>query len=147
VVSLVAQAQKRKAPLERAADRYARYFLPVVEGAAAIVLVAGYVLGWADVWLRTVAVLVVACPCALVLATPAAVLASMAWLARHGVVIKGGVALERLAECDTFAFDKTGTLTQGRPELFRVVPLGSLSEEDLLRLAATAEGPSCHRGR
>jgi Cu+-exporting ATPase len=144
VVSLVAQAQKRKAPLERAADRYARYFLPVVEGAAAIVLVAGYVLGWADVWLRTVAVLVVACPCALVLATPAAVLASMAWLARHGVVIKGGVALERLAECDTFAFDKTGTLTQGRPELFRVVPLGSLSEEDLLRLAATAEGPSRH---
>jgi Cu+-exporting ATPase len=128
VLRLVAEAQHRKAPLHRAADRYARYFLPVVEAVALGTLVAGYALGWPDVWHRTVAVLVVACPCALVLATPAAVLASMAWLARHGVVIKGGAALERLAACDTFAFDKTGTLTLGRPELARVVPLGGGTE-------------------
>ena len=114
---MVAQARRRKANLERTADRLARYFLPAVEIAAAITLLAGYLLGWPDVWSRTVAVLVVACPCALVLATPAAMLASMAWLARHGVLIKGGYALERLAACDTFAFDKTGTLTQGRPQL------------------------------
>ena len=93
---------------ERTADRLARYFLPAVEIVAGLTLLAGYLLGWPDVWSRTVAVLVVACPCALVLATPAAMLASMAWLARHGVLIKGGTALERLAACDTFAFDKTG---------------------------------------
>ena len=73
--------------------------------------------------------LVVACPCALILATPAAVLASMAWLARHGVLIKGGAALERLAACDTFAFDKTGTLTRGRPELAGIVPLGGTDRD------------------
>jgi len=100
VLRLVGEAQRRKAPLERTADRLARYFLPVVEIVAGLTLAAGYWFGWADVWLRTVAVLVVACPCALVLATPAAILASMAWLARHGVLIKGGAALERLAECD-----------------------------------------------
>ncbi len=144
VLRLVAEAQQRKAPLQRAADRYARLFLPIVETVAGLTLLLGYLLGWADVWERTVAVLVVACPCALVLATPAAIMASMAWLARHGVVIKGGAALEQLASCDTFAFDKTGTLTQGRPELATVVPLGGRSESDLLRLAATAESASQH---
>jgi P-type Cu+ transporter len=144
VLRLVAEAQHRKAPLERAADRLARYFLPVVETVAALTLLAGYALGWPDVWLRAVAVLVVACPCALILATPAAILASMAWLARHGVLIKGGAALERLASCDTFAFDKTGTLTLGRPELASVVPLSGWSEDVLLRLAASAESASEH---
>ncbi|HEV3163624.1 MAG TPA: cation-translocating P-type ATPase family protein [Isosphaeraceae bacterium] len=144
VLRLVAEAQRRKAPIERAADRYARYFLPVVEVVAGLTLLAGYVLGWPDVWLRTVAVLVVACPCALILATPAAVLASMAWLARHGVLIKGGAALERLAACDTFAFDKTGTLTTGRPELAAIVPLAGWNEAEVLRLAATAEQASQH---
>ena len=89
--------------------------------------------------------LVVACPCALVLATPAAMLASMAWLARHGVLIKGGYALERLAACDTFAFDKTGTLTEGTP---RVRQPGSWcpssDESEVLRLAASAEQASQH---
>jgi Cu+-exporting ATPase len=144
VLRLVADSQKRKAPLERTADRLARYFLPVVEAVAGLTLLAGYILGWPDVWFRAVAVLVVACPCALILATPAAVLASMAWLARHGVLIKGGAALERLAACDAFAFDKTGTLTLGRPELGSLVPLGGTSEADLLRLAATAEASSPH---
>ena len=144
VLRLIAEAQHRKAPLERAADRLARYFLPVVEVAAGLTLLAGYLLKWPDVWLRTVAVLVVACPCALVLATPAAVLASMAWFARHGVLIKGGAAIERLAACDTFAFDKTGTLTFGRPELASLVPLGGASEPELLRLAAGAEASSKH---
>ena len=124
VLRLVAQAQRRKAPLERTADRLARYFLPAVEMVAGATLLAGYLAGWPDVWSRTVAVLVVACPCALVLATPAAMLASMAWLARHGVLIKGGSALERLAACDTFAFDKTGTLTKGTPEFSSLVAAG-----------------------
>jgi Cu+-exporting ATPase len=145
VLRLVAEAQKRKAPLQRTADRLASYFLPVVEVVAGLTLAAGYFLGWPDVWLRTVAVLVVACPCALILATPAAILASMAWLARHGILIKGGAALERLAECDTFAFDKTGTLTRGRPELAGVVPLAAgATEAEVLRLAATAEAAGRH---
>ena len=98
---MVAEAQHRKAPLEREADRYARYFLPVVEVVAILTVVAGYLLKWPDTWSRAVAVLVVACPCALILATPAAVLASMAWLARHGILIKGGAALETLSRAAT----------------------------------------------
>ncbi len=144
VFRLVAEAQKRKAPLHRTADRLARYFLPLVETVAALTLLAGYLRGWPDTWTRAVAVLVVACPCALILATPAAILASMAWLARHGVVLKGGAALERLASCDTFAFDKTGTLTLGRPELADVVPLPPYDAEELLQIVATAERPSEH---
>jgi Cu+-exporting ATPase len=144
VLRLVADAQRKKAPLERAADRYARYFLPVVEIVTGLTIAAGLILGWPDVWFRAVAILVVACPCALVLATPATVLAAMAWLARHGVLIKGGVALERLASCDTFAFDKTGTLTLGRPELASVVALSGWTETELIRLAATAEQGNKH---
>src|SRR5262249_46665865 len=104
----------------------------------------GYLAGWPDVWSRTVAVLVVACPCGLVLATPAAMLASIAWLARHGVLIKGGTAIESLAACDTFAFDKTGTLTQGRPAFKSLVALAGHEDESLLRLAASAESTSRH---
>jgi Cu+-exporting ATPase len=144
VLRLVAQAQQRKAPLQRTADRLAGYFLPVVETVAVVTVIVGVWLGWPDVWSRAVAVLVVACPCALVLATPAAILASLAWLARHGVVAKGGAAIERLARCDTFAFDKTGTLTLGRPELASVRPLADLGETELLRLAAGAESASRH---
>ncbi len=144
VLRMVAEAQHRKAPLERQADKYARYFLPVVEVVAALTVLAGYLLKWPDTWSRAVAVLVVACPCALILATPAAVLASMAWLARHGILIKGGAALERLAACDTFAFDKTGTLTRGLPELAGIRPLGDRTEDEVLALAAIAEGSSKH---
>src|SRR5947209_6427097 len=144
VLRMVAEAQHRKAPLERAADRYARYFLPVVEFVAVATVLAGYSLGWPDKWSRAVAVLVVACPCALILATPAAVLAAMAWLARHGILIKGGAALERLARCDTFAFDKTGTLTEGRPELAGVFSVDGGSADDVLMLAAIAENSSKH---
>jgi len=144
VVRMVAQARGRKAELERVADRLARYFLPAVEIAAGITLVAGYLLGWPDVWSRTVAVLVVACPCALVLATPAAMLASMAWLARHGILIKGGYALERLALCDTIAFDKTGTLTEGQPGLSSLVAIAGRDENEVLRLAAAVEQSSQH---
>jgi Cu+-exporting ATPase len=144
VLRMVSQARRRKAHVEKVADRLARYFLPVVELAAGATLLAGYLAGWPDVWSRTVAVLVVACPCGLVLATPAAMLASMAWLARHGVLIKGGSALESLGSCDTFAFDKTGTLTRGSPQFATLVAAGGFSEDDVLRLAASAEGTNRH---
>ena len=83
--------------------------------------------------------LVVACPCALILATPAAIMAALGRLAGTGILIKGGSALERLAHVNAFAFDKTGTLTEGRLELGEIVPLAGVSAEELLRTAATAE--------
>ncbi len=139
VVKLVGEFQKRKAPIERLADRLSRYFLPIVEGAAGLTLLAGWLLHWPDLWSRAVAILVVACPCALVLATPAAVLAASARLARKGAIAKGGIAIERLAQCNVFAFDKTGTLTIGKPTITNISTFSDLSDDQVLALAATAE--------
>jgi heavy metal translocating P-type ATPase len=136
-------------------------FLPAVLAAAALVFLATNAPGlwrWGRTGERalidlmpTLAVLVVACPCALILATPAAVLAATARLARRGVLVKGGAALERLARVDAFAFDKTGTLTEGTPRLaaIRVLPGAGLDgagldEREVLALAAAAENPSEH---
>src|SRR5262245_32896732 len=120
VIELTARALKDKAPLERAADRLARLFLPAVLGLAALTFVVSLLVlkqpMRASV-LATLAVLVVACPCALILATPAAVIAARGRLAGTGVLIKGGSSLERLGGVSAFAFDKTGTLTEGRLEL------------------------------
>src|SRR5262249_38946895 len=150
--------------LERTADRLARYFLPVVLALAAVtflvaLLVNGGVLfrsadstrlGFWDAARVSVypalSVLVVACPCALILATPAAVIAALGRLAGTGVLIKGGSALERLAQVNAFAFDKTGTLTEGRLELGDLTVLEGTPQglEDLLRAAASAERQSEH---
>jgi P-type Cu+ transporter len=147
VVQLVAEATERKAPLERTADRYARMFLPVVLSVAVCTLI-GWRLStgeWRPGFLPALSVLVVACPCPLILATPSAVMAAMAWLARSGVVVKGSIALERLATIDTIAFDKTGTLTKGELETGTVVSLISdVDETELLRTAAIAERRSEH---
>ena len=119
VIELLTEAQRHKAPLERTADRLARRFLPAVLAATLLVFLATNArAAWS--WFRegtpatidvmpALAVLVVACPCGLVLATPAAVLAATARLARLGVLVKSGAALERLAQVDAIAFDKTGT--------------------------------------
>lgn len=147
VVQLVAEATERKAPLERTADRYARMFLPVVLGVALCTLVGWRISTgeWRPGFLPALSVLVVACPCPLILATPSAVMAAMAWLARSGVVVKGSVALERLAQVDTFAFDKTGTLTTGELETGTIISfLDSVDETELLRTAAIAERRSEH---
>ena len=146
VAQLVGTAQSRKADLERTADRLAKWFLPVVLGIAVLTLI-GWRIGtgsWQRGALPALGVLVVACPCPLVLATPCAVMAALAWLARRGVVVRGSQALERLARVDTFAFDKTGTLTQGALELGEVIPTGNLSSLDVLRVAAIAERHSEH---
>lgn len=146
VVQLVAEATEKKAPLERAADRYARLFLPVVLGVAALTLIGWRISTgeWRPGFLPALSVLVVACPCPLILATPSAVMAAMAWLARSGVVVKGSAALERLAQVDTIAFDKTGTLTKGELQLGRIIPVEPLDETELLRTAAIAERRSEH---
>ncbi|HEX8199772.1 MAG TPA: cation-translocating P-type ATPase, partial [Isosphaeraceae bacterium] len=155
VIRLLADAQRQRSPLERTADRYARAFLPAVLAATVFVFLltnassfwrwgsSGQFPGALDL-MPALAVLVVACPCALVLATPAAVLAATARLARRGVLVKGGAALERLARVDALAFDKTGTLTQGQPELGDRFALEPWTAEGLLRLAAAAERPSEH---
>ncbi len=155
VVRLLAESQRNRSPIERTADRYARRFLPAVLLAASVVFA---ITNAAPLYRRAtgsgdsrpidampaLAVLVVACPCALVLATPAAVLAATARLARRGVVVKGGAALERLAKVDALAFDKTGTLTEGRPEAGEIVAVAGWDAGAVLRLAAAAEAGSEH---
>ena len=146
VAQLVGTAASKKGDMERTADRMAKWFLPVVLAAALATLMGWRIAtgSWQSGYLPALGVLVVACPCPLVLATPCAVMASLAWLARRGVVVKGSAALERLAIVDTFAFDKTGTLTQGALTLGNVVPTTGLSESAILRIAAIAERNSEH---
>jgi Cu+-exporting ATPase len=160
VIQLTARALEDKAPLERTADRLARYFLPAVLGLAAITFLACLLLYWGPMALGgkrvdfsaavrlsvypTLAVLVVACPCALILATPAAIIAALGRLAGTGVLIKGGSALERLAQVQAIAFDKTGTLTEGKLEIGYVVGLHDVLRDDVIRIAAIAEQRSEH---
>lgn len=153
VIRLVLAAQRDKARVERIADRMARYFLPLVLGCAAATFVfSNFAMlrepGWPAldrwVWMPMLAVLVVTCPCSLVLATPAAMMAALAWLARRGVLMKGGAALERLATVDLIAFDKTGTLTTGRLQMGDCLPLAGRTEDELLQIAAAAEQTSEH---
>lgn len=146
VVGLVAEATERKAAIERSADYYAKLFLPAVLGVALCTLLGWRWMSgsWQAGFLPALSVLVVACPCPLVLATPCAVMASLAWLARSGIVVKGSAALERLASIDVFAFDKTGTLTRGELELGLVRPLVEIDDTELLRTAAIAERRSEH---
>ena len=146
VIHLVSEATRHKTPLERTADRLAKVFLPFVLGSALVTLVVWrFTAGnWTDGFKPALGVLVVACPCPLLLATPTAVVAAMAWLARKGVVVKGSVALERLAAIDVMAFDKTGTLTRGELTLDQIFALPPLNDTELLRVAAIAERRSEH---
>ncbi|NOX55956.1 MAG: cation-translocating P-type ATPase, partial [Planctomycetes bacterium] len=147
VIRLVAEATQRKAPLERTADRLARLFLPIVLTVAFLTVLGWRIQTgqWQSGFLPALSVLVVACPCPLILATPSAVMAAMAWLARSGVVVKGSIALERLAHVDMFVFDKTGTLTRGELSLGRIDVLGDVIDADeLLRVVAIAERQSEH---
>ena len=139
LIRLVEDAEKRQAPVQRIADKVASILVPV---ALAIAIIAYLVTGNI---VTGVTILVVFCPCALVLATPTAVMAAIGQATRHGVVIKSGEALEKMGKVDTIAFDKTGTLTLGRLEVCDVVSFDkSLDEVGLLRLAAAAESRSEH---
>jgi P-type Cu+ transporter len=159
VIERTAEALKEKGSGERLADRLARYFLPVVLGMALLTFVFNtwWQMGTTTEGVKigfnpaarlaaypTLAVLVVACPCPLLLATPAAVVAALGRLAGTGILLKSGLALERLAEVKRFAFDKTGTLTEGQPELVCTFPEATTSADELLAWAATAEQKSEH---
>lgn len=138
IIRIVRDAQENKGEGQKIADRFAGWFTPAVLAIAAVV--------W---WLtgdviRSVSVLVVACPCALVLATPTAVVAAIGSAARQGVLIKGGMTIEEAGRATAIILDKTGTLTMGKPRLEEVYSLSGLTETDLLTVAATAESRSEH---
>ncbi len=138
IVEVVRAAQEQKGAAARTADRFAAYFTPAILGIGALVWVFSHDL------LRVMAVLLIACPCALVLATPTAVVASVGNAARRGVLIKGGVALEAAGRVATVAFDKTGTLTTGNPVVVAVLPLAGKTPDQVLRMAGVAELRSEH---
>ncbi|MDR7533019.1 MAG: cation-translocating P-type ATPase [Armatimonadota bacterium] len=138
VIRLVQDAETHRADLQRAADRFAAFYLPVVAAIAGLTLLVRR-----DP-LAAAAVLVVACSCGFALATPIAVLASIGAAARRGILVKGGRVLEALARADVLLIDKTGTLTLGRPQITAVVPLNGATAEEVLALAAAAERDSEH---
>jgi len=143
---MVAQAQRSRSPMERLADRASQIFVPIVLALAALTFTVWFLATHSlqMALANTVAVLVIACPCAMGLAVPAALTVAVGRGAQLGVLFKGGEALERLAHLDAIVLDKTGTLTVGRPMLEAVHSHGSNTEDDLLRLAAAAEERSNH---
>jgi Cu+-exporting ATPase len=148
IVRMVAEAQRSRAPIQRLADQVAAWFVPAVIAAAAAAFVAWAVLGpeprLAHALVAAVAVLIIACPCALGLATPMSIMVATGRGATAGVLFKNAEAIERLREVDTLVVDKTGTLTEGRPRLAAVEALAGGDEDELLRLAASLERGSEH---
>ncbi len=147
IIRMVEDAQAQKAPSQRFVDVFARYYTPaVVVLAAAIAVVPPLAFGgdWVSWFYRALVLLVVACPCALIISTPVSIVAAISAAARSGVLIKGGAYLEAAGSIRALAFDKTGTLTRGEPVVTAVVPLDSWAENDVLSMAAAAERFSEH---
>ena len=147
IIHLVEAAQAQRAPVQTFVDRFARIYTPaVIAVALAIAIVPPVVMGAdASEWLyRALVLLVISCPCALVISTPVSIVAALAGAARSGVLIKGGAHLERLASVTTVAFDKTGTLTRGEPHVVDVIPLNGAVARDVLEHAAALEARSEH---
>jgi Cu+-exporting ATPase len=147
IVRLVGQAQRTRAPIQRLADRVAGWFVPAVIVVSVVTFIAWAVFGpeprFAHAIVNAVAVLIIACPCALGLATPMAIMVGTGRGAHAGVLIKNAEALETMEKVDTIVFDKTGTLTEGKPRVSSI-SANNLSEDDLLRLAASLERASEH---
>jgi P-type Cu+ transporter len=148
IVQMVSEAQRSRAPIQRLADIVAGYFVPMVMAAAAITFVAWYLSGpapaLAHAILAAVALLIIACPCALGLATPMAVMVATGRGAHAGVLIRNAEALELMERVDTIVIDKTGTLTEGKPRLVTVATVAGRDETEMLRLAASLERASEH---
>jgi Cd2+/Zn2+-exporting ATPase len=146
IVHLVESAQGHRAPVQQFIDRFAAWYTPAVVAAAVLMAVVPVLAGLpSSVWLyRALVLLVVACPCALVISTPVSLVSALAGAARRGVLIKGGAALERLAGVSALAFDKTGTLTTGEIAVAAVEPMAGAVERDVLGWAASVEQRSEH---
>ena len=139
LICMVQEAENKQAPMQRIADKCASWLVPV---ALMIAIITGFVTGNI---VRAVTVLVVFCPCALVLATPTAVMAAIGQATKHGVIIKSGEALEKMGKVDTITFDKTGTLTYGKLQVSDIISFdGKMDRNDILRMAASGEAKSEH---
>ncbi|HEV2129362.1 MAG TPA: cation-translocating P-type ATPase [Thermomicrobiales bacterium] len=146
IVHLVEEAQASRAPSQQLVDRFAAVYTPIVVALAAVIALAGGALAgdW-DTWVyRALVLLVIACPCALVISTPVSIVSAVGAASRAGILVKGGAALEGAGRAKVVAFDKTGTLTLGRPAVTAVVPYGDHGEQDLVRIAAAVEQGSEH---
>ena len=147
IIRMVGEAQSRRAPSEQWVERFARVYTPAVMALALLTLVVPpLVLGgaWSDWMYRALVLLVIGCPCALVISTPVSIVAALAAAARHGVLVKGGLYVETPGRLKAIALDKTGTLTEGQPRVVDVVPMGGHDEADLLGIAAALEARSEH---
>ena len=147
IVELVKQAEKEKAPVERFVDRFAAYYTPAVVGVSFFVaLVFPFVFpgGFESWFLKAITLLVIACPCALVISTPVSIISAISSAARHGVLIKGGRYLEEMSKVKVLAFDKTGTLTKGELEVSEVRSFGNYSGKEILQIGASLEQGSEH---
>ncbi|HET6207655.1 MAG TPA: heavy metal translocating P-type ATPase, partial [Terracidiphilus sp.] len=145
IVRMVSEAQRSRAPIQKLADRVAAYFVPTVVGIAiATFVIWGWAGSWAHSLVNAVAVLIIACPCALGLATPMSIMVAMGKGATMGVLFKNAEAVELLQQADTLVVDKTGTLTEGKPKLVAVEPAPGFDEQRLLYLAASLERASEH---
>ena len=148
IMRMVEEAQGSKAPIQRLADRISAVFVPAVMVVAAVTFLIWLLFGpepaFTFALLNTVAVLIIACPCAMGLATPTSIMVGTGKGAESGILIKGGEALEGAHKLDAVVLDKTGTLTKGEPELTDLVPTNGVPEEELLRIAASAESGSEH---
>ena len=148
IVQMVAEAQRSRAPIQRLADKVSSWFVPAVMAVAAIALFVWWAVGpepsFSYGLIAAVSVLIIACPCALGLATPMAIMAGVGRGARAGVLVKNAQALERLEKVDTLVLDKTGTLTEGKPAVVAIRTVADAQEADALRLAASLENRSEH---
>ncbi len=144
IIRAVEEAQAQQSPLERTSDRIAGAFVPVVTALAALVVLLWWPAGAGKAWMSGLAVLVVACPCAMGIAVPMANVLALTAAARRGALVRSSEALERLARVDTLVFDKTGTLTRGQAELREIIPGPGAGEREVLAAAATAAADSLH---
>jgi P-type Cu+ transporter len=148
IVAMVTEAQRSRAPIQKLADVVAGYFVPVVIAIAVVTFIVWSLVGpeprAARALINAVAVLIIACPCALGLATPMSIMVAMGRGATTGVLFRNAEAIELLRKVDTLVVDKTGTLTEGKPKLISVTPIGGTAEADLVRLAAGLERGSEH---
>jgi len=147
ILQLIEEAETHRAPVERFIDQFSRIYTPLVMLLSLLVMVVPPLLGAGDwqPWIyKGLTLLLIGCPCALVISTPAAITSGLAAAARQGALIKGGAALERLSSVRRMAFDKTGTLTLGKPQLTQILRFGTASESEMLALSAAAEQGATH---